>query len=181
MTADAAVRARFALASLATWRVTHLRLGHLTQEWLATSDDPEARTSGLDSIPRDQLEAQARKRAYSVLASQPRAAASVQGVHASVGGVSAASSEEHFSRIWYFVPPSSPRRPRKSGMVVSSVDRSSVADRHSFPLRAGSERARHPPFAARASAGPGAESASGFRHVVPRATDQVLRTQGSRR
>jgi hypothetical protein len=23
-----------------------LRLGHLTQEWLATSDDPEARTSG---------------------------------------------------------------------------------------------------------------------------------------
>lgn len=24
----------------------HLRLGHLTQEWLATSDDPEARTSG---------------------------------------------------------------------------------------------------------------------------------------
>jgi hypothetical protein len=23
-----------------------LRLGHLTQEWLATSDDPDARTSG---------------------------------------------------------------------------------------------------------------------------------------
>lgn len=23
-----------------------LRLGHLTQEWLATSDDPQARTSG---------------------------------------------------------------------------------------------------------------------------------------
>jgi hypothetical protein len=135
VTADAAVRARFALASLATWRVTHLRLGHLTQEWLATSDDPEARTSGLDSIPRNQLEAQARKRAYSVLASQPRAAASLQGVHASVGGVSAASSEEHFSRIWYFVPPSSSRPPLKSGMVISSLDRSVDTSATLSPLR----------------------------------------------
>ena len=28
-----------------------------------------------------------------------------------------------FSRIWYFVPPSSSRRPLKSGILASSVDR----------------------------------------------------------